>query len=192
MGYRGNDGHAKVLCWTQLFFRACSEMTRWLAEKAEGLGVEVYPGFAASEVLYSRGAVAGIATNDLGIAKDGSRKEAYARGVELRARATLFAEGCRGSLSQACVHGGYRFTVCTCAGSRFRRDLRNACFVIPHKPLWKCVACLSALSQSFTTHGCRHSSVFCQHRRQVSISLSISMLHAGRDEALQAARKGWV
>lgn len=79
---------------------ACSEMTRWLAEKAEALGVEIYPGFAASEVLYKRGAVAGIATNDLGIAKDGSRKETYARGVELRARATLLGEGCRGSLSQ--------------------------------------------------------------------------------------------
>ena len=79
---------------------ARSEMTRWLAEKAEALGVEIYPGFAASEVLYKRGAVAGIATNDLGIAKDGSRKETYARGVELRARATLFGEGCRGSLSQ--------------------------------------------------------------------------------------------
>ena len=82
----------------------CSEMTRWLAEKAEGLGVEIYPGFAASEVLYERGAVAGIATNDMGIAKDGSRKDTYARGVELKARATLFAEGCRGSLSQVRVY----------------------------------------------------------------------------------------
>ena len=91
-------------------------MTRWLAEKAEGLGVDIYPGFAASEVLYSRGAVAGIATNDLGIAKDGSRKETYARGVELRARATLFAEGCRGSLSQACEHQGFCSTLDTCAG----------------------------------------------------------------------------
>lgn len=95
---------------------ACSEMTRWLAEKAEGLGVEIYPGFAASEVLYSRDAVAGIATNDLGIAKDGSRKDTYARGVELRARATLFAEGCRGSLSQACKYQGFSSTLDTCAG----------------------------------------------------------------------------
>ena len=82
------------------FLPACSEMTRWLAEKAEALGVEIYPGFAASEVLYKRGAVAGVATNDFGVAKDGSRKETYARGMELKARATLFAEGCRGSLSQ--------------------------------------------------------------------------------------------
>ncbi|CAL5223469.1 g5989 [Coccomyxa viridis] len=82
------------------FVISLSEMTRWLAEKAEALGVEIYPGFAASEVLYERGAVAGVATNDLGIAKDGSRKDTFARGVELRARATLFGEGCRGSLSQ--------------------------------------------------------------------------------------------
>ena len=81
-----------------------SEMTRWLAEKAEALGEEIYPGFAASKVLYKRGAVAGIATNDFGIAKDGSRKETYARGMELKARATLFAEGCRGSLSQVDLH----------------------------------------------------------------------------------------
>lgn len=73
---------------------------RWLGEKAEALGVEIYPGFAASEVLYQRGAVAGIATNDFGIGKDGRPKDTYARGMEINARATLFAEGCRGSLSE--------------------------------------------------------------------------------------------
>lgn len=78
----------------------CSELVRWLGEKAESLGVEIYPGFAASEVLYQRGAVAGIATNDFGIGKDGRPKDTYARGMEIRARATLFAEGCRGSLSE--------------------------------------------------------------------------------------------
>jgi len=63
--------------------------------------VEVFPGFAAAELLYSsRGAVAGVATGDLGLAKDGARKDTFARGVELRARATLLAEGCRGSLSE--------------------------------------------------------------------------------------------
>ncbi|EIE22000.1 hypothetical protein COCSUDRAFT_37226 [Coccomyxa subellipsoidea C-169] len=77
-----------------------SELVRWLGEKADGLGVEIYPGFAASEVLYQRGAVAGIATNDFGIGKDGRPKDTYARGMEIRARATLFAEGCRGSLSE--------------------------------------------------------------------------------------------
>jgi len=74
---------------------------RWLATQAEQLGVEIYPGFAAAEVLYDeRGAVAGVATGDLGIAKDGTHKADYQPGMELRARYTLFAEGCRGSLSQ--------------------------------------------------------------------------------------------
>ena len=62
--------------------------------------MDIYSGFAASEVLYKNGGVAGIATNDMGVAKSGARKETFQRGMELRARATLFAEGCRGSLSE--------------------------------------------------------------------------------------------
>lgn len=78
-----------------------SQLVRWMAGQAESLGVEIYPGFAGSEVLYDRhGAVSGVATNDVGIAKDGSHKPTFARGVELGARLTLFAEGARGSLSQ--------------------------------------------------------------------------------------------
>ena len=74
---------------------------RWLAGIAEGLGVEIYPGFAAAEVLYDdKGAVAGVATSDVGIAKDGTRKPDFQRGMELHAKYTLFAEGARGSLSQ--------------------------------------------------------------------------------------------
>ena len=79
----------------------CSELTRWLAAKAEELGVEIYPGFAASEVLYGRrGEIAGVATGDVGIAKDGSQKDSFAPGMELRSRVTLLSEGCRGSLSE--------------------------------------------------------------------------------------------
>jgi electron-transferring-flavoprotein dehydrogenase len=74
---------------------------RWLATKAEALGVEIYPGFAAAEVLYDgNGAVAGIATGDMGIAKDGHHKDSFTRGMELRAKYTLFAEGARGSLTK--------------------------------------------------------------------------------------------
>jgi electron-transferring-flavoprotein dehydrogenase len=74
---------------------------RWLAGKAEGLGVEIYPGFAAAEVLFDgNGAVAGVATGDMGIAKDGHRKDSLTRGMELRAKYTLFAEGARGNLSK--------------------------------------------------------------------------------------------
>src|SRR5512134_2942352 len=74
---------------------------RWLAKQAEELGVEIYPGFAAAEVLYDdKGAVRGVATGDLGVARDGTHKAEYQPGMELHAKYTLFAEGCRGSLAQ--------------------------------------------------------------------------------------------
>jgi electron-transferring-flavoprotein dehydrogenase len=73
---------------------------RWLATQAEELGVEIYPGFAAAELLEEDGRIAGIATGDMGIGKDGQPTANFARGMELRASYTLFAEGCRGSLSQ--------------------------------------------------------------------------------------------
>ncbi|MDQ6916519.1 MAG: electron transfer flavoprotein-ubiquinone oxidoreductase [Pseudomonadota bacterium] len=79
-------------------------LCRWLAQQAEALGVEIYAGFAAAEVLYDTpengGAVLGVATGDVGVAKDGTHKPDYQPGMELRAKYTLFAEGCRGSLSQ--------------------------------------------------------------------------------------------
>jgi electron-transferring-flavoprotein dehydrogenase len=74
---------------------------RWMAEQAENLGVEVYPGFAASEILYNEdGSVKGIATGDMGVAEDGSHKASYTQGMELHAKYTLFSEGCRGHLGK--------------------------------------------------------------------------------------------
>jgi electron-transferring-flavoprotein dehydrogenase len=76
-------------------------VVRWLGEQAEALGVEIYPGFAAAEVLYGdAGRVLGVATGDMGIGRDGEPTDAFTPGVELRARFTLFAEGCRGSLTK--------------------------------------------------------------------------------------------
>src|SRR6266566_8225818 len=76
-------------------------LCRWLAQQAETLGVEIYPGFAAAEVLYDQaGRVRGVATGDMGIGKDGKPTERYTPGVELIARETLFAEGARGSLTK--------------------------------------------------------------------------------------------
>ena len=83
------------------YIASLGNVCRWLGTQAEALGVEIYPGFAAAEVLFDEGgAVAGVATGDVGIAKDGSHKPDYQPGMELRAKYTLFAEGCRGSLSQ--------------------------------------------------------------------------------------------
>jgi electron-transferring-flavoprotein dehydrogenase len=77
---------------------------RWLGAKAEALGVEIYPGFAAVETLYDdNGAVRGIATGDMGIAKDGTPKDSFTRGMELLGKYTLFAEGARGSLTKQLI-----------------------------------------------------------------------------------------
>jgi electron-transferring-flavoprotein dehydrogenase len=77
---------------------------RWLAGKAEALGVEIYPGFAAAEVLFDdNGAVAGIATGDMGIGKNKQLNANFTRGMELRAKYTLFAEGARGNLGKQLI-----------------------------------------------------------------------------------------
>jgi len=74
---------------------------RWLASQAEELGVEIFPGFAAAEVLYGdKGEVVGVATGDMGIGRDGEHKSGYTPGVELRGKYTLIAEGVRGSLAK--------------------------------------------------------------------------------------------
>ena len=76
-------------------------LCRWLGEQAENLGVEIFPGFAAAEVLYDDGgAVRGIATGDMGVGLDGEHKASFEPGVELLARQTIFAEGCHGSLTK--------------------------------------------------------------------------------------------
>jgi electron-transferring-flavoprotein dehydrogenase len=75
-------------------------VVRWLGQQAEELGVEIYPGFAAAEALIEDGRVVGVATGDMGVGKDGQPTGNFARGMELRATYTVFAEGCRGSLSK--------------------------------------------------------------------------------------------
>jgi electron-transferring-flavoprotein dehydrogenase len=86
------------------FVVSLGSVCRWLATKAEALGVEIYPGFAATEVLFDgNGAVAGVATGDMGVAKNGARKDSFTRGMELRAKYTLFAEGARGNLGKKLI-----------------------------------------------------------------------------------------
>jgi electron-transferring-flavoprotein dehydrogenase len=79
-------------------------LCRWLAEQAEGLGVEIFPGFAAAEVLFNDdGSVKGVATGDMGVARDGTHKPDYQPGLELHAKYTFFAEGVRGHLSKELI-----------------------------------------------------------------------------------------
>ena len=82
-----------------------ANVCRWLAREAEALGVEIYPGFPAAELLFDvAGAVRGVATGDMGVARNGAHKSDYQPGMELLAKYTLFAEGARGSLSQELMH----------------------------------------------------------------------------------------
>lgn len=86
------------------FIGSLSDVAKFLAAKAEALGVDIYPGFAAAELLYDdAGAVVGIATGDMGIGKDGKPTPNFTRGMELRGRYTLLAEGARGSLTKTLV-----------------------------------------------------------------------------------------
>ena len=85
------------------FIVSLGNVCRWLGNKAEALGVEIYPGFAAAEVLFQDGAVVGVATGDMGIGKSGEPNASFTRGMELRAKYTLFAEGARGSLSKQLI-----------------------------------------------------------------------------------------
>jgi electron-transferring-flavoprotein dehydrogenase len=102
-------------------------LCRWLAGQAEALGVEIYPGFAAAEVLYHPdGSVKGVATGDMGIGKDGEKTANYTPGVELHGRLTFFAEGCRGSLTKMLFE---RF--------RLREGVDPQTFGIGIKELWE-------------------------------------------------------
>eukprot|EP00887_Chlorella_sp_A99_P007481 scaffold2.g7481.t1 len=124
-----------------------SETVRWLGSKAEELGVEIYPGFAGSNLLLSRdgaaiqgvqarggkgrapgGEDAGSGTNDVGVARDGRRKSSFQRGMALRARATLLAEGCRGSLSEEAIQ---RF------GLRQRAGAAPPTYALGIKEVWE-------------------------------------------------------
>ncbi|MGI9338368.1 MAG: 4Fe-4S dicluster domain-containing protein, partial [Gammaproteobacteria bacterium] len=81
------------------------QVVRWLGEQAEGAGADIFPGFGGADVLFGdKGEVCGVITGDAGIGKKGERKASYQPGAELRAKYTIFAEGCRGSLTQKLLH----------------------------------------------------------------------------------------
>lgn len=95
----------KILSNHGKYIVSLGNVCRWLATKAEALGVEIYPGFAATEVLYNKdGAVTGIATGDMGVEKDGSHGPNYMRGMELLGKYVLIGEGARGSLAKTLIN----------------------------------------------------------------------------------------
>jgi electron-transferring-flavoprotein dehydrogenase len=108
------------------YIASLGQVARWLAVKAEELGVEIYPGFAAVELLYDGDKVVGIATGDMGIAKDGSQTSGYTRGMELRGKYVFFAEGARGQLSKEVI-----------AKYALDKDCEPAKFGLGLKELWQ-------------------------------------------------------
>jgi electron-transferring-flavoprotein dehydrogenase len=108
------------------FVGSLGDLCRWLGQQAEALGVEIYPGFAAAEVLEEDGCVVGVATGDMGVNRDGTHGPNYAPGMELRASYTIFAEGCRGSLTKGLFE---RFDL--------RRDCDPQTYAIGCKELWE-------------------------------------------------------
>jgi electron-transferring-flavoprotein dehydrogenase len=104
-----------------------NQLVKWLGERAEEVGVEIYPGFAASEVLYTHdGSVKGVATNDLGVSRDGKAKDSFERGMEFHARVTLMAEGCHGSLTKQIIK---KFDL--------RRDSQHQTYALGIKEVWE-------------------------------------------------------
>jgi electron-transferring-flavoprotein dehydrogenase len=104
-----------------------NQLVKWLGERAEEVGVEIYPGFAASEILYnSEGSVMGVATNDLGIGRDGKPKDSFERGMAFHARVTLLGEGCHGSLSKQVIK---KFDL--------RRDSEHQTYGLGIKEIWE-------------------------------------------------------
>ena len=108
------------------FIVSLGDVVRWLGREAEALGVEIYPGFAAAELLIEDGRVAGVATGDMGIGKDGAPGPNFQRGMELRAPYTLLAEGCRGSLSKQAI-----------ARFGLRAEAQEQTYAIGIKELWE-------------------------------------------------------
>ena len=109
------------------FAASLGNLCRWLGTQAEALGVEIYPGFAAAEVLFdAEGRVTGVATGDVGIGKNGQRTDRYQPGMELHAKYTVFAEGCRGHLGKALQ-----------ARFRLREGRDPAVYGIGLKELWE-------------------------------------------------------
>ncbi|PKS11532.1 hypothetical protein jhhlp_003297 [Lomentospora prolificans] len=104
-----------------------NQVTKWLGERAEEIGVEIYPGFSAAEVLYAPdGTVMGVATNDMGLARDGQPKDSFERGMEFHARVTLFGEGCHGSLTKQVIN---KFDL--------RRDSQHQTYALGIKEVWE-------------------------------------------------------
>lgn len=119
--------HPKTIDNHQNYLISLGKLCGWLAERATELGVDIFTGTPGSQVLYNeKGAVKGVITGDFGIGKNGKKKDNYQGGIEIEARQTVFAEGCRGSLSEKVIE---KF--------KLRRDSDPQIYGIGLKEVWE-------------------------------------------------------
>ena len=136
-------------------------LCRWLGEQAEAMGVNIFPGFAATEVLYNDdGSVKGVATGDMGIGKDGAPKDSHEPGYELHAKYTLFAEGCRGHLGKQLMA---RFGLGKSSGTQH--------YAIGIKELWDIDPAKHEPGRILHTLGLAAGPLCGRHRRQLPLPL---------------------
>lgn len=157
-------------CYTASLANLC----RWLGTQAEALGVEIFPGFAGSEILYNEdGSVKGVATGDMGIAKDGSQKSSYQPGMEIHAKYSLFAEGVRGHLSKQLMK---KYDL--------RKDVQPQTYGIGLKELWDIDPAKHKAGMVIHTQGWPMASdyaggfIYHQENNQVAIGYVVSLDYA--------------
>jgi electron-transferring-flavoprotein dehydrogenase len=157
-------------CYTASLANLC----RWLGTQAEALGVEIFPGFSGSEILYNDdGSVKGVATGDMGVAKDGSHKSGYQPGMEIHAKYSLFAEGVRGHLSKQLMQ---KFDL--------RKDVQPQTYGIGLKELWdidpkKHKAGMVIHTQGWPmAHDYAGGFIYHQENNQVAIGYVVSLDYA--------------
>ncbi|HEY5897373.1 MAG TPA: electron transfer flavoprotein-ubiquinone oxidoreductase [Burkholderiales bacterium] len=150
-----------------------ASVTRWLGQQAEALGVEIFPGFAAAEILYEGEAVKGVATGDLGINRKGEKTDAYQPGMELHGKYTLFAEGCRGHLGKQLE-----------AKYRLRQGVDPQLYGIGLKELWELApekheAGLVMHTAGWPLDASTYGGSFMYHmeNRQVSVGLVVGLAY---------------
>ena len=103
-----------------------ANVTRWLGEQAESLEVQIFPGFPAADYLVENGKIVGVKTGEFGIDKDGAKKDSYQEGIEIRAKHTIFAEGCRGSLTERVIRD-----------FKLRPDNKHQTYALGVKEVWQ-------------------------------------------------------
>jgi len=146
-------------------------LCEWLARYAENLGIQIFPGFAATEVLYQDDAVCGVATGDKGLDKEGRHTERYQAGIELYAKQTIFAEGCRGSLTQQLFQ---RFSL--------RRHCDPETYALGMKELWEVPEefhreglVVHTIGWPLNTNTYGGSFIYHLHKRWVALGLVIGL-----------------